>query len=72
MKKFFRVFFGNGLFFDLPNENDIPLPQFIANVLMIGYVMNDAFCVPWANINYIVVAQTENGSVVPFKPHTVN
>lgn len=74
MKKFFRISFGNGLFFDMPNENDLPLNQFIANILMVGYVMNDNFYVPVHSISYIAVAQIEAGfaNVTPFKPTVVN
>ena len=73
MKKFFRICFGAGLFFDMPNEQEIPLGQFIANVLMVGYVMNDSFCVPWPSVQYIVAGQMEaGGQVVPFKPTVVS
>jgi hypothetical protein len=73
MKKFFRIGFGGGLFFDMPNETEIPLNQFIATILMVGYVMNDSFCVPWPSITYIVVVQMEaGGQVVPFKPTVVS
>ncbi len=71
MKKFFRITLGNELFFDLPNDNDISLAQFISNVRMLGYVMNESFYVPVEKINYIVTAQIEHGQVTQFKPTLV-
>lgn len=73
MKKFFRVSFGQGLFIDMPNDQDIPLTQFVANVLMVGYIMTDAYYVPVSSINYIATAQFEPGAqITPFKPTLVS